>query len=140
MQEPDPLETLRELIDRATKEVGTRTELARQLGVNPQRVNDWRAGYRPCPPEIVAIIADIAGMPGEEWLARASLWYAREKPYFERLRQTVGKALPRTGAASGICSLGVALAALYGEVENVLQCVNGQSKPVFGLKKSTALA
>lgn len=73
MQEPEPLETLRELIDRAAKEVGTKTELARQLGVNPQRVNDWRAGYRPCPPEVVAVIADIAGMPGEEWLARATL-------------------------------------------------------------------
>lgn len=140
MQEPDPQDTLRELIERAAKEVGSKTELARQLGVNPQRVNDWRAGYRPCPPEVVAVIADIAGMPGEEWLARATLWAAREKPYFERLRQAVGKALPRTGAASGICSLGVALAVLYGETAKVLQCVNGQSKPIFGLKKSTALA
>lgn len=127
MQEPEPLETLRELIDRAAKEVGTKTELARQLGVNPQRVNDWRAGYRPCPPEVVAVIADIAGMPGEEWLVRATLWYAKEKPYFERLLQAVGKAWPRTGAATVTSSLCAALALAFGELvglaAKVPQCV-----------------
>lgn len=127
MEEKETLEILRELIERAAKEVGTKTELARQLGVNPQRINDWRAGYRPCPPEVVAVMADIAGMPGEEWLARATLWYAKEKPYFERLRQAVGKRLPRTGAATATSSLIGALAAGIGSLAHwaatVPQCV-----------------
>lgn len=123
MQEPDPAATLRELIDRAAKEVGSKTELARMLGVAPQRLNEWRGAHRPCPPEVVAMIADIAGMPGEEWLARATLWAAREKPYFERLRQAVGKRVPLTGGATALSTLAAALALLYGESAKVLQCV-----------------
>lgn len=134
MQEPEPLATLRELIDRAAKEVGTKTELARQLGVNPQRVNDWRAGYRPCPPEAVAIMADIAGMPAEEWLIRATLWYAKEKPYYGRLWEAVGKALPRTGAAIAGCFVTVGLgllgelAAMLAKVPQFVLCKGRRSK------------
>ncbi|MCX7814785.1 MAG: helix-turn-helix domain-containing protein [Tepidimonas ignava] len=123
MQAPDPMETLRELIERAAKVVGSKTELARQLGVNPQRINDWRAGYRPCPPEIVAIMADIAGLPGEEWLARASLWYAKEKPYYDLLVRAVGKYAPPTTGAAASCSLVGALVLACTEAGKVLQCV-----------------
>lgn len=135
MQEPEPMETLRELIDRAAKEVGTKAELARMLGVPATRLNEWRGGHRPCPAEMVAIIADIAGMPAEEWLIRATLWYAKEKPYFERLRQAVGKAWPRTGAGTVTSSLCAVLAVAFGELvglaAKVPQCVLGQSETDF---------
>ena len=90
---------LGELIERAAKESGSKTALAEKMGVSPQRLNDWRTGYRPCPPEQVAILADIAGLVAEEWLARATLWHAKEKPYYKRLEEALGKWLPRTGAA-----------------------------------------
>lgn len=98
-------EILDELIERAAKECGTKTALAEKMGISAQRLNDWRTGYRPCPPEQVAILADIAGLVAEEWLVRATLYHAREKPYYQRLEQAVGKWLPRTGAAALTCLL-----------------------------------
>lgn len=96
---------IRELVDRAAKECGTKAELAKQMGVSPTRINEWRGGHRPCPPEQVAILADIAGLVAEEWLVRATLLNSKEKPYYERLHQALGKWLPRTGAALGLCFL-----------------------------------
>lgn len=93
---------LGELIERAAKECGSKTALAQKLGVTPQRLNDWRTGFRQCPAEQVAIIADIAGLPAEEWLVRATLLNSKGKPYAERLHQALGKWLPRTGAAVGL--------------------------------------
>ncbi|TSE21704.1 hypothetical protein Talka_00384 [Tepidimonas alkaliphilus] len=119
MQEHDTKETIRELIDRAAREVGTKAELARMLGVPATRLNEWRGGHRPCPAEMVAIIADIAGMPAEEWLIRATLWYAKEKPYYARLWKAVGKALPRTGAATAGFFATVGLG-LFGELARML--------------------
>lgn len=123
MQDLSPQDVLRELIDRAAKNTGTKAALARQLGVPPTRLNEWRGGHRPCPPEIVAIIADIAGMPGEEWLARASLWYAKEKPYYDLLVRAVGKYAPPTTGAAASCSLVGALVLACTEAGKVLQCV-----------------
>lgn len=102
-------ELIRELVDRAAKECGTKAELARQLGVSATRLNEWRGGHRACPPEQVAIIADIAGMPAEQWLVRATLLNSKGKPYEERLHRALGKWLPRTGAAIGLYLLTAAL-------------------------------
>lgn len=90
---------LRELIDRAAKESGTKAALARDLGISPTRLNEWYNGHRPIPPEMAAIIADRAGLVAEEWLARATLWQAKEKAYFPMLEEALKKWLPRTGAA-----------------------------------------
>jgi len=97
---------LGELIERAAKAAGNKTALAQMLDVAPQRLNDWRTGYRTCPPEQVAIIADIAGLPAEEWLVRATLLNSKEKPYHKRLEQALGKWLPRTGAVIALFLLG----------------------------------
>ena len=100
---------LGELFDRAARECGSRAELARQLGVTPQRLSEWEHGRRQVPPEQIAIIADIAGLVAEEWLVRATLLNSKGKPYHPRLVQALGKWLPRTGAALLSCLLIVGL-------------------------------
>lgn len=96
---------LGELINRAAKECGNRAALAKALGVLPHRLSEWEHGKRQIPPEQVAIMADIAGLVAEEWLVRATLLNSKEKPYYERLHQALGKWLPRTGAAVVLCFL-----------------------------------
>lgn len=102
---------LRELVERAAKAAGTRAEVARQLGVKPHRLSEWEHGTRQIPPEQVAMIADIAGLPAEEWAIRAMLMNSKEKPYYERLHKALGKWLPRTGVAIASCLLIAALTA-----------------------------
>jgi DNA-binding transcriptional regulator YdaS (Cro superfamily) len=93
------LEMLGELVERAARECGSKTKLAERLGVSPQRLNEWRTGYRDCPPEDVALIADAAGLPADQWLVRATLWKHKEKPKGARLREALGKWSASTGGA-----------------------------------------
>lgn len=110
-------EILGELFSRAAKECGSRAELARTLGVTPQRLSAWEHGARQVPPEQIAIIADIAGLVAEEWLVRATLLNSKGKPYYERLHQALGKWLPRTGAAIVLCLLTASLFSFPGEAK-----------------------
>ena len=41
-----------ELFERAKSATGSHTATAEALGVKPQRLNDWKSGYRPCPAEV----------------------------------------------------------------------------------------
>lgn len=92
MQHPE----LADLIERAAAEAGSKTELARRVGVAPQRINDWSTGYVPCPPEKVALIAHEAKLPADQWLARAVLWRQEGKPDAERLKKALGKCFRAT--------------------------------------------
>lgn len=115
-------EKLRELIERAAKECGSKSELGRRLGVSPQRINDWQTGVVGCPPEDVALIAYEAGMPADEWLIRATLWKHKEKPKGGRLERVLGKLLaPTGGAIVGFFAVGVL--ALEQVLANVRQCI-----------------
>lgn len=95
MQRPE----LQQLIERATEEAGSQKALAMHLGVSPNRVTDWKTGVRECPPEKVALIADAAKLPADQWLARAVLWRNAGKPDEGRLRQALGKWSRATGGA-----------------------------------------
>lgn len=94
------MQHLGELVRRAAEECGSQKALAGRLGVLPHRLSEWKSGAMSCPLEQVAIMADIAGLQPEEWVVRAMLLNAKEKPYYERLEQALGKSLLRTGAAS----------------------------------------
>lgn len=91
------------LVDRAAEFAGSKAELARRLGVRPQRLNDWRSGAEPCPPEFVALIAHEAKLPADQWLARAVLWRSAGKKTEEALKRALGKSLRATGAALVLC-------------------------------------
>lgn len=94
---------LSQLIELAAKKLGSKTEVARELGVSPQRLHDWKTGFRPCPIENVAILADMAGLPPEIWLARAALWTHEGTPKGERLQRALGKYARVIGAALALC-------------------------------------
>lgn len=93
---------LADLIDRAAEAVGSKAQLARQLGTTPQRLNDWRSGYVTCPVEYVALIADAANLPADQWVARAVLWRSAGKKTEAALQKALGKCLRATGAVLGL--------------------------------------
>ena len=97
-------ELLGELIRRAATECGSQKALADRLGVMPHRVSEWKSGARDCPPEEVALIADIAGLPAEEWLARATAWKFDGTDKGERLKKALGRFSRLTVAAGLMCS------------------------------------
>lgn len=87
------------LIAMAAEEAGSKSEVARRIAVSPQRLRDYEAGTRPCTPEKVALIADVAKLPADQWLARAVLWRHEGKPDEPALKKALGKCLRVTGAA-----------------------------------------
>ena len=56
------------LIDKAAKKVQSKTELARVLGVTPQRISEWAHGHRPCPLEVQVRLCAIAELVDDETL------------------------------------------------------------------------
>lgn len=105
-------EICKKLIERAAAECGSKKTLAERMGVLPHRISEWQSGARELPAEQAAILADIAGLPAEEWLVRQTLANSEGKPYHQRLRDALGKCAPWTGGATGTYSLGVGLGAL----------------------------
>lgn len=104
---------LPELIKRAAQNCGSKSALARHMGVTPQRMHEWETGKRSCPIEDVAIIADVAGLPAEIWLARAAMWTHEGTPKGERLQKALGKYARVIGAALALCLALVAGMATY---------------------------
>ncbi len=66
-----------ELFERAKQHTGNHSLTAEALGVNPQRVNDWKSGYRPCPAEVqdrLCVLACLSDAEiAEHVIARAGL-------------------------------------------------------------------
>lgn len=89
-------EELRELVDRAARELGGQRQLAEWLGVSANRITDWKTGVRECPPEVVASIAHAAKLDAVQWLTRATLWRCQDKPRVVEALAKLGRA---TGAA-----------------------------------------
>jgi transcriptional regulator with XRE-family HTH domain len=81
------------LIDSAAKMCGSKAALARELGVRPQHLNNWYAGYDPVPIEVRTALADIAGRSAASELAEAVMERSEGRPFAERLRRALGKSL-----------------------------------------------
>ena len=56
------------LIDKAAAKVHSKTELARVVGVTPQRISEWAYDHRPCPLEIQVRLCAIAELADDETL------------------------------------------------------------------------
>lgn len=54
------------LFDRAKRHTGSDGLTARILGVNPNRVSEWRNGHRPCPAEVQDKLCVIAMLSDNE--------------------------------------------------------------------------
>lgn len=103
MHDPETSLDIEKLIDEAAGYHPSKAALAKTLGVSSQRLNSWRNGIEPCPPEYVALIAHEAKLPADQWLARAVLWRSAGKKTEEALKRALGKSLRATGAALALC-------------------------------------
>ena len=102
MSKPDYLD---QLIDMASKAAGSDYKLAAALGTSRQTVSNWRHGHKPCPVADQALMANIAGLDPQQWLARATVAQYEGTAKGDQLYKALGKALLATGAA--ISSSGV---------------------------------
>lgn len=86
-----PHALLIELMDRARSIAGSDYKLAKQIGVTPQTLSNWRHGEKPCPAADVALIAEVAGLDPQEWLSRATLWKYQGTAKGDKLHKALGK-------------------------------------------------
>jgi len=54
------------LFDRAKRRTGSDGQTARLLGVDPNRVSEWRNGHRPCPAKVQDKLCVIARLSDRE--------------------------------------------------------------------------
>ena len=107
-------EYLEELIDRASKAIGSDSALARELEVGRSKVSDWRAGRATCSPEDQALMAALAGLEARDWGARAMIAKHAGTSKGAKLEAALKKAFVATGAALASCG------AIAGEVRSLL--------------------
>lgn len=56
------------LIDAASEQVGSDSQLANYLQVSRGNVCDWRADRKPCPLADIALMADLSGLDAGSWV------------------------------------------------------------------------
>lgn len=89
------------LIDKASENAGSDYKLAKLLAVNRQNVSNWRHGHKACPVADQALMASIAGLDVNAWMARAVVNQYEGTAKGDALFKVLGKALLATGAAIG---------------------------------------
>lgn len=67
------MEHLPELIERVARAMGGIDHLSLRIDVPVLRLNAWHQQTEPCPPEMVALIADAGDYDPVAWMARAVL-------------------------------------------------------------------
>jgi len=73
----------KDLIERAARTCGSKSAVARAIGVTPQRVWEWETGSRGCPPDRIDQLAELAELPME----------SRVRAVWEAVRKAAGKTL-----------------------------------------------
>ncbi|CAM8659932.1 Cro/C1-type helix-turn-helix domain [Comamonadaceae bacterium] len=91
-------EFLGQLIDLASEAAGSDYKLAAMLETSRSTLSQIKAGKRPCPLGDVALMAEIAGLKPEEWVARALVAQYEGTSKGDKLYRALGKALVATGA------------------------------------------
>ena len=99
---------VQKLLDKATETVGSKSKLARAMGVTPQKIYSWHTGLCVCQPEDRARLAGFAREDAVQELVRATLEKTAGTLRGEQLRQVLGKWSHQTGAASVFALLGLA--------------------------------
>lgn len=91
---------LRELVEEAARRQGSHELLAAALGVKPSRVSEWKnPDHRPCPIEVQARIAELAGQDPKAWV-----WGV--------VKARMGKALRATATLGVVAMLAYGVAVL----------------------------
>lgn len=99
------------LMDKAKAIAGSDYKLAKLVATTPQKISDWRHGRQKCPPERMAVMAEIAGFDAVQTLLRATVENYEGTEFGDRLMRVLGKALLATGGV--IASAGANAAAIY---------------------------
>lgn len=94
-KKPDYLD---QLMEQASKAAGSDYKLAKMLEQPRSAVSMWKKGMRPCPIGDQVLMAEIAGLKSEEWLARAVVSQYEGTSKGDKLYRALGKALAATGA------------------------------------------
>jgi predicted transcriptional regulator len=89
-------EYLDQLLDKASAAAGSDYKLAQMLEVNRSAVSDWRHSRKTCPVADVALMAEIAGLKPEEWIARAVVKQYEGSAKGDKLYRALGKFLAAT--------------------------------------------
>ncbi len=95
MQKTDELNLL---IDKAASVAGSDYKLAQALGTGRQTISNWRHGQAPCPVEMQALMAHVAGLDPIAELARAVVRKHEGTARGDMLMRALGKASLATGA------------------------------------------
>ena len=91
------------LIDKAVKICGSRSEIARKLGIPQPHVPQWFSGSRKAQPHDVAALAELAGLDAIKFLAQAQLNELEGSKKGQVLAQALGKlALATGGVLAGV--------------------------------------
>ncbi len=81
---------LQRLFDRAKRQTGSDGQTARILGVNPNRVSEWRNEHRPCPAEVqdkLCVIARLSDAEIARHVTQRSGMSRRPEPIRSRLTE-----------------------------------------------------
>lgn len=108
MSKPDYLD---QLIEKASAAAGSDYKLAQVLNTSRQAVSDWKHGRKTCPVADQVLMAELAGLKGEEWAARAIVAQYEGTAKGDMLYRALRKSLPAIGAA--IASSGAHAHAIY---------------------------
>lgn len=90
---------LGQLIEKASLNAGSDNKLAASLGVTRQNISQWKHGHKPCPVADQVLMAEIAGLKPEEWIARALVAQYEGTAKGDKLFIALRKLLVATGGA-----------------------------------------
>ena len=110
------------LIDKASAIAGSDYKLAQLLGVGRQTVSNWRHGQAPCPVEMQALMADVAGLDPVAELARAVVRKHEGTAKGDMLMRALGKASLVTGAV--IASAGASAHQIFSTIPGASHAVD----------------
>lgn len=100
-----------QLITKASEAAGNDRKLTQALGVGHASIYQWKNGLKSCPVADQVLMAEIAGLKGEEWAARAIVAQYEGTAKGDMLYRALRKSLPAIGAA--VASSGVHAHAIY---------------------------
>ena len=120
--------TVKTLIDKAAKKVGTRYKLAKELGVTPAQIYDWEDGRKPCSAADRARLAGFGGDDAVQELVRATLEKTAGTKRGEQLEKLLGKWSRQTGGALNSVALTLASLSFGMMAFDIPRCIKSSEK------------
>lgn len=113
------LELTKTLIDKAAKVCGSKSAVARELGIPQPHIVQWQGGSRKAQPHDIAALAELAGLDAIKFLAAAQMNELEGSKKGQVLARALGKlALATGGALAGVS----AHASTVGELIRCILC------------------